>query len=45
MNTQLDAADLDPKPILILILNMKTRWSSTHQMLRKFFIRVSLTLF
>jgi hypothetical protein len=38
MNAQLNAAER--KPILMLILDVKTRWSSTHQMLRKFFIGV-----
>ena len=25
-------------PLLMLILDVKTRWSSTHQMLREFFL-------
>lgn len=36
MNTHLKAAGRLPAPALMLILDVKTRWSSTHQMLSTF---------
>ena len=38
MNAQHNAEE--HKPMLMLILDVKTCWSSTHQMLREFFIIV-----